>query len=148
MSNFTTLFAEIILPIPVGGSFTYRIPNQLINKAEVGRRAVVQFGKSKIYSGIIYSIHDKIPEAYQVKYILDIIDDDPIVNSKQLNFWTWISEYYMCHLGDVMQAALPSAMKLSSETVINIHPEFDGDISNLNPKELLITNACCETENI
>lgn len=148
MSNFTTLFAEIILPIPVGGSFTYRIPNQLINKAEVGRRAVVQFGKSKIYSGIIYSIHDKIPETYQVKYILDIIDDDPIVNSKQLNFWTWISEYYMCHLGDVMQAALPSAMKLSSETVINIHPEFDGDISNLNPKELLITNACCETENI
>ncbi len=148
MSNYTTLFAEIILPLPIRGSFTYRIPQELLSKLEIGRRAVVQFGKSKIYSGIIYSIHDKMPEAYQVKYILDIIDDEPIVNSKQLDFWKWISEYYMCNIGDVMQAALPSAMKLSSETVISIHNDFDGDITHLNPKELIIANACSENENV
>ena len=86
MTNFTTLFVEIILPLPIRGSFTYRIPQNLLNKAQVGRRAVVQFGKSKVYSGIILEIHDKIPEKYEVKYILDIIDDEPVVNQKQLEF--------------------------------------------------------------
>ncbi len=148
MSNYLTLFVEIILPLPIRGSFTYRIPQDLIGKAEIGRRAVVQFGKSKIYSGIILNIHDKIPEKYEVKYILDVIDDEPIVNIKQLEFWKWISEYYMCNLGDVMQAALPSAMKLSSETLISIHPDFDGDITDLNPKELIIANACSDNENV
>lgn len=148
MTNFITQFVEIILPLPIRGSFTYRIPQTLLIKAQVGRRAVVQFGKSKVYSGIISEIHDKIPEKYEVKYILDIIDDEPVVNQKQLEFWKWISDYYMCHLGDVMQAALPSALKLSSETVICIHPDFDGDISSLNPKELLIADACSNQEKI
>ncbi len=142
MSLFQTLFVQIILPLPVKGTFTYRVPQELIEYLEIGKRAVVPFGKSKIYSGIICEIHDRMPDKYEVKYIFDIVDEKAIVTPEQLHFWTWISTYYMCHLGDVMQAALPSGLKLSSETMISIHPEFDGDISLLNPKELLIAEAC------
>jgi primosomal protein N' (replication factor Y) len=148
MSLFQTLFVQIILPLPVKGTFTYRVPQELIDDLEIGKRAVVPFGKSKIYSGIISEIHDRMPDKYEVKYIFDIIDDKPVVTKYQLKFWNWISEYYMCHLGDVMQAAMPSGLKLSSETMISMHPEFDGDIGQLNPKELLITEACANAESL
>lgn len=146
MSLFKTLFVEIILPLPIKGTFTYRVPQELIEYLEIGRRAAVPFGRSKIYSGIIANIHEKMPDKYEVKYIFDIIDEKAIVTGEQLKFWKWLSEYYMCNLGDIMQAGLPSGLKLSSETIISIHPDFDGDISLLNPKEVLIAEACSETE--
>lgn len=148
MGLFQTLFVQIVLPLPVKGTFTYRVPQELIDVLEIGKRAVVPFGKSKIYTGIICEIHDRMPDKYEVKYIFDIIDDKAVVTENQLKFWQWISDYYMCHLGDVMQAALPSGLKLSSETMISIHPEFDGDISALNPKELLIAEACSSVESL
>lgn len=148
MSLFKTLFVEIILPLPIKGTFTYRVPQELIEYLEIGRRAVVPFGRSKIYSGIIADIHEKMPDKYEVKYIFDIIDEKTIVTGEQLKFWKWLSEYYMCNLGDIMQAGLPSGLKLSSETIVSIHPDFDGDISLLNPKEVIIAEACTEIETL
>src|SRR5690606_34033187 len=83
-----------------------------------GKRVVVQFGKTKIYSAVIGAVHENPPEHYEAKYILEVLDDEPIVTSEQLALWEWIAGYYLCQLGEVMQAALPSALKLASETKI------------------------------
>ncbi len=134
-------FADIILPISVQGSFTYKIPEDLFSFIKIGCRVVVQFGKNKIYSGIVINIHNQEPENYQTKDILSIIDQKPIINNIQLKFWQWISDYYLCSIGEVMKAALPSALKLASETKISINPNYSGEISELTPKELLIVDA-------
>ena len=136
-----TLFAEILLPLPIPGSFTYRIPFELNEKAKIGQRAVVQFGKTKIMSGLIISITDKVPDCNTIKYLLDILDDDPIVNENQLKLWNWIASYYMCYLGEVMQAALPSALKLSSESKIMLSEDFVLDSMALSDNEFLIVEA-------
>jgi len=136
-----TLFADIILPIPVPGFFTYRIPYELNNSIVIGGRVVVQFGRNKIYSGLVFNVHENIPQGYETKYILGLIDERPIVNEKQFAFWQWLAEYYMCSMGDIMNAALPAAFKLASETKIAINPDFTGEVSILNEKELTIVNA-------
>ncbi len=136
-----TLFVEVILPLAVANTFTYRVPFELNNKVEIGKRTVVQFGKSKIYTAIILSISQNPPERYEAKYLLDIIDDQPIVNQNQLSLWHWMANYYMCHLGEVMQAALPSALKLASETRIVLNSEGDYDKSDLSDKEFVVLEA-------
>ncbi|TAH04460.1 MAG: primosomal protein N' [Sphingobacteriales bacterium] len=136
-----TLFVEVILPLAVANSFTYRVPFDQNNKVAIGKRAVVQFGKSKIYTAIILSISQNPPERYEAKYLLDIIDDQPIVNPTQLNLWHWMANYYMCHLGEVMQAALPSALKLASETRIVLNSQGDFDKSDLSDKEFVVVEA-------
>lgn len=136
-----TLFVEILLPIPVAATFTYRVPYEFNNEVKVGQRAVVQFGKTKIMSGLIVSVTEKIPEHSNVKYLLDIIDDEPVVNEKQLQLWQWISFYYICCLGEVMQAALPSALKLSSESKILLCEDYIIDSECLSDKEFLVVEA-------
>ena len=135
-----TLFAEILLPIPVPGTFTYRVPFALNDQVRVGQRAVVQFGKTKIMSGLIVGLSEKVP-AVEVKFLMDLLDDQPIVNEKQLKFWDWVKSYYMCHTGEVMQAALPSALKLSSETAVALSPDYVLDSVALNDFEYLIVEA-------
>ncbi len=136
-----TLFAEILLPLPIPGTYTYRIPFELNQKARVGQRAVVQFGATKIMSGLIISITNKVPDCTSIKYLLDILDDDPVVNENQLKLWRWISSYYLCYLGDVMQVALPSALKLSSESKIMLSEDFQLDTMTLSDNEYLIVEA-------
>lgn len=136
-----TLFAEVLLPLPVKGLYTYRVPFELNETVRKGQRVVVQFGKKKIYTGIVFNIHENPPKSYQVKYILSVLDLHPVVNEIQMEFWRWISEYYMSSMGEVMNTALPSSLKLASETKIALHPDYDGDISNLNEKELFVTEA-------
>ncbi|MCQ2302482.1 MAG: primosomal protein N' [Bacteroidales bacterium] len=135
-----TLFAEVLLPIPVPGTFTYRVPFALNDLVRVGQRAVVQFGKTKIMSGLIVSLTEQVPSV-EVKYLMDILDNEPLVNDIQLKFWDWVKTYYMCHLGEVMQAALPSALKLSSETTIALSPDFVVDTQALNDFEYMIVEA-------
>ena len=135
-----TLFAEVLLPLPVPGTFTYRVPYALNDDIQVGQRVVVQFGKTKIMSGLVVSISDKVPET-EVKYLMDILDEQPVVNSLQLRFWDWIKTYYLCHLGEVMQAALPSALKLSSESTVALSEDFVLDSIALNDFEYLIVEA-------
>ena len=136
-----TLFAEILLPLPIPGTYTYRVPFELNQKAKVGQRAVVQFGKTKIMSGLIISLTEEVPDCTSIKYLLDILDDDPVVNENQLKLWQWISSYYLCYLGDVMQVALPSALKLSSESKIMLSDEFVLDSMALSDNEFLIVEA-------
>jgi primosomal protein N' (replication factor Y) (superfamily II helicase) len=136
-----TLFAEVLLPLPVAGTFTYRIPYELNGEIETGKRVVVQFGKKKIYTGLVSTIHENVPSGYVPKYVLSILDTSPVVNNLQFRFWEWIASYYMCYHGEVMNAALPSALKLASETRIVQHPAFNGDVSQLNEKEYLIAEA-------
>ena len=136
-----TLFVDVLLPIPLPGTFTYRVPFELNDSVRVGMRVVIQFGQKKIYTGLIRKIHEKAPEFHQIKYILSILDQAPIVNEKQLEFWDWIAGYYLCNPGEVMNAALPSALKLASETKIVLAPDFDKDYNQLNDREFLIVEA-------
>jgi primosomal protein N' (replication factor Y) len=122
---------EVILPLSITGTYTYRVPFDMVSEIAIGKRVVVQFGKSKIYSAIIHQIHQNAPERYEAKYILEVLDENPIVNGVQLKLWEWISEYYLCNLGEVMQAALPAALKLASETKI-----IAADLETVNREEL------------
>ncbi len=136
-----TLFVQVLLPLPLANSFTYRVPFDFNEFVEVGKRVVVQFGKKKLYSGIISEVHERVPDQYEAKYILNVLDENPIVNKHQLAFWKWISEYYMAHQGEVMNAALPTALKMASESRLVLHPEFDENYDILNEKEFLIVQA-------
>ena len=98
--------------------FTYRITEAEAVFLKPGMRVAVPFGKSKIYTGLVSKVHQNAPEAYEAKSIHQILDQNPIVNDLQLQLWNWISTYYMCSLGDVYRAALPSAFLLESETVV------------------------------
>lgn len=136
-----TLFADVLLPLPVPGLFTYRIPQIMNDEVEPGKRVVVQFGRKKIYTAIVRRVHENVPSGYFVKYILSVLDNVPVVNQKQLIFWDWIAKYYMSFQGEVMNVALPSAMKLASETRIIKNPSFNSDYSELNEKEYLVAEA-------
>ncbi len=144
----TTLFADVILPLPLPGYYTYRIPFDLNDSVKIGQRVVVQFGQRKIYTGLIRKIHENVPKGYTIKYILSILDLEPIVNEKQFQFWEWIADYYMCNPGDVMHAALPPAFKLASESKVVINPDFDGDYSVMNENEILVAEALLARESI
>lgn len=111
-------FVDVILPLALPRLYTYSVLEEYADAVELGKRVVVQFGKKKLYSAIIYRVHDQAPEKYQTKDILQVIDENPIVSQNQIRFWEWMAEYYMCTLGEVMKAALPSGLKMESETFI------------------------------
>lgn len=119
------LFVDIILPLALPKLYTYSVPNELVNELKVGVRVTVQFGKKKLYSAIVHRIHSNPPEAYQTKDILQVIDAEPLVSGIQLKFWEWMASYYMCPLGDVMKAALPSGLKMESETILSVNSEVE-----------------------
>ncbi len=124
-------FAEIIVPLPLNAVFTYSIPDNLKDKVRVGSRVLVSFGRRKFYTGIVESLTPKAPDGVEVKPIMRLIDraDEPIVINPQLKFWRWMADYYLCSIGEVMRAALPSALKLESETFIELKP--DADMENI-----------------
>lgn len=136
-----TLFVEVILPLAIAKNYTYRVPYEMNDAVEIGKRAVVQFGKSKLYTAIIAGIGTQAPEKYEAKYLVEILDDRPVVTLQQLQFWQWIADYYMCNLGEVMNAALPSALKLASETKIMLNKDLEVDRTALHDKEYLILEA-------
>ena len=125
MTEIQTLFARVLVPVPVPKTYTYRVPHDWNDWIHQGLRVAVQFGPKKIYAGIILELSDSPPEGYQASYILDVLDDAPIVNHKQLQFWRWVAKYYMCYLGEVMATALPAGYRLQSETKIVLHPDAD-----------------------
>ena len=133
-------WVEIILPLAIPKTYTYSVPGKLITKIEPGCRAEVVFGKNKKYAGIIKSICNEKP-AYETKQILNVIDDEPVIYPKQLQFWKWISEYYMCSEGEVMAAALPTHLKLSSEAILIYNEEYGEDFSALDDEEYLLAEA-------
>ena len=135
MSNRLTLFADVILPVPIHRAFTYRIPFEMNEQVAVGLRVIVPFGKNKLHTAIVVNVHDSVPKNYQSKYVEAVLDDQPIVTIEQLKFWKWVAQYYMAAIGEVMNAALPANFKLGSETNISLHPEFDASHDHLNDRE-------------
>ena len=136
-----TQFLDVILPLPLENRYTYRVPRELNNAVGLGQRVVVQFGKTKVYSAIVAHIHGTAPSGYEAKYILSVLDESPVVNTIQLQFWEWMASYYMCSQGEVMNAALPAGLKLASETVMKLNPEFNGEQSILTDNEFLVWDA-------
>ncbi|WP_345221571.1 replication restart helicase PriA [Hymenobacter koreensis] len=122
-----TLFADVVLPLPLPKLYTYRVPYELNDQVVVGGRVLVQFGAKKTLSCIVAAVHETAPKDYQAKYILEFIDDAPVVTQPQLKLFRWIAEYYLCTLGEVINAALPSALKLSSESRVQLHPAYRRD---------------------
>ncbi len=106
-------YIDCILPVPLNQYFTYRISEKIADKAKVGCRVIVQFGNRKYYTAIILQIHTNKPE-YETKETETLLDDEPIVGLHSFSFWEWMAAYYCCPVGDVMNAALPSGLKLES----------------------------------
>ena len=134
-------FVTVLLPLAVPKPFTYRVPLDFVNELVFGIRVEVPFGKNKVYSAIVIDIHQTAPEKYEAREIISVIDKDAIITRTQLDFWQWLSSYYCCTIGEVMNAALPSGLKLDSETQVILHPSFDENTDNLTDKEYLIYEA-------
>ena len=141
MEDRRTLFVDVILPLALPKPYTYRVPFELSEYVQKGVRVVVQFGRSKLYSGLVANIHEQAPVDYQAKYIDSVLDETPVVNQFQFQLWNWISDYYMCNIGEVMNAALPAGLKLNSETHIVLHPDYKNGEVELSDKEYLVADA-------
>ncbi|HRH56998.1 MAG TPA: primosomal protein N', partial [Chitinophagales bacterium] len=150
METFHTYnyFVQVILPLALPKLYTYAVPEHLEAQIQTGTRVEVQFGRQKLYTAIIYFVTKDAPTDYVPKEILSVIDEQPIVTEKQLNFWQWIASYYMCTMGDVMQAALPAYFKLDSETFFVRNPENETDILDLPDDEYMIAEALNHQEQI
>lgn len=132
-------FAEIILPLNLKGTFTYKVPENL--SLQAGMRVLVPFRGRKIYTGIVFSLHQNEPEAFVPKEIISTLDDSPILPEEQLKFWQWISEYYLCNLGEIYRFAFPSSLKLESETYLKMRPNVQVDFENLDVNEMYLIQA-------
>lgn len=135
-----TFFVDVLLPLHLPGTYTYRVPFEYNDAIRVGQRVVVQFGNKRLYSALVRRIHEEVPK-YTTKYVLSILDLQPIVSERQFLFWEWMASYYMCYPGDVMAVAIPSAFRLSSESFIVVHPDFAGEYSDLGEEEIKILDV-------
>lgn len=132
------MFCQVILPLHLPSSFTYRIPEDLLGRVQVGCRVAVQFGKKRIYSGIVCELHDRAPSVRVVKFVLELIDPVPIISEENLSLWQWTADYYACYVGDVMNAALPAAFRLRSETKLLVEETFTGEVGSLSDTEMAV----------
>lgn len=139
MTDLQTHFVDIILPVPIPGYFTYRVPKDWEPYVQKGIRVVVPFGSSKVYTGVVVAVHQTPPAKYQAKYLMEILDEYPLVNDFQLALINWVSAYYLCTPGEVFQAALPAGLKISSQSKIQLNPTFE-EWEQLSEKEA----AFCE----
>ncbi len=134
-------FIDVILPIPLKQTFTYNVNRDEAIFLKQGMRVAVPFGKSKIYTGIVFAVHQEAPHGYETKSIDQILDETPIITSSQLEHWQWIASYYMCTLGEVIKAALPNAFLLESETIIVLLSKEVQDEANFSDDEYLVYEA-------
>ena len=119
-----TYFVQVLLPVPIPKTFTYRVPKGFEEQIQVGTRAIVPFGTKKIITGVISSIHQEAPVDYEAKYILELLDEYPVVSTQQFKLFEWMAQYYMAKEGEVLNVSLPSGLKLSSESKIQLNPAF------------------------
>lgn len=135
-----TQFADLLLPVPIPRLFTYRVPREFDHAVQIGQRVIVQFGDRRILTAIICAIHNRPPKDYEAKYLLDILDTFPSVNALQLKLFSWMASYYCCTMGEVLNAALPAGLKLSSESMVQLNPSFNLEESELSfsEKELIV----------
>lgn len=135
-------YAEVLLPLPLTGFFTYKVPDMMAEAIRPGCRVVVPFGRTKFYTGIVAGLTPRRPEGFETKEISQLLDSEPIVRHPQLKFWEWIADYYLCSTGEVFRAAVPAGLKLESETVVEVNPDFEEDPGDrLGERDLLVMNA-------
>ena len=139
-------YVDVIVPLPIAGQYTYSLPEGWDEKVKEGCRVVVPFGRKKYYTAIITKVHETPPEEYETKDVAEILDERPVLLARQYAFWKWMADYYLCTLGDVYKAALPSGMKLESETVVVYNPDFEA-VEPLTEREQSVMNLLSsETE--
>lgn len=142
-SGNNPLLADVVVPLALSGTFTYLVPQSLAAEVRLGSRVLVSFGKKKLYTAIVLRFPGTTPpEGVELKPILEVIDAEPIVTAGQLELWQWLSSYYMCTIGEVMKAAMPSSLKLESETMIEACPEA----TSTEPRETEIIKALSEVK--
>ncbi|PVV61367.1 primosomal protein N' [Chryseobacterium sp. HMWF035] len=134
-------YAQIVLPLNLKGSFTYKVPEELQTRIQTGMRVLVPFGGKKIYTGIVFELHNNAPETFVAKEVISLLDDQPIVPQEQINFWNWLSDYYLCGLGEIYRFAFPSSLKLESETYLKLKPNVKVDFENLDVNEMYLIQA-------
>lgn len=135
------MFAEVILPLPLYATYTYSIPDEMAGEVQAGSRVLVQFGKKKYYTAIVEYTHSQAPAGYEVKPIMAVLDSSPIVRYPQIKLWNWIADYYLCAPGEVYKAAVPTGLKLESETFISANPDYEPDEVNpfkLNDRQAMV----------
>lgn len=120
-------YVDVILPLPLPKSFTYALPDEGADQVQPGCRVVVPFGRKKFYTAIVRNVHYYAPADYEVKEISTVLDASPILLPRQFKFWQWLADYYLCTQGDVYKAALPSGLKLESETIVEYNPDFEAE---------------------
>lgn len=136
LSNFArnlrlmTRYAEIILPLPLNATFTYVVPESMAQSVDIGYRVIVPFGNKKYYTGIVVAFTAAPPANFETKEISLVLDNKPVIRHPQVKLWQWISEYYLCPIGDVYRAAIPAGLKIESETFIEQNPDYELDESN------------------
>lgn len=140
MAERTDLFADIVLPLALPNLFTYRIPQSMNGSVVPGMRVVVQFGKSKLYAAVVWKVHENAPK-YAAKYIEHILDPEPVVTEKQLELWEWMAAYYLCTRGEILIAALPSGLRLTSETRILLNPDHTESREGLDDEAFVVLEA-------
>ncbi|RNA62765.1 primosomal protein N' [Chryseobacterium nematophagum] len=134
-------YAQIVLPLNLEGSFTYKVPEEMIHEIQIGMRVLVPFGGKKMYTGIVFDLHHQAPENFIAKEVINILDDNPIVPKEQIDFWNWLSNYYVCSLGEIYRFAFPSSLKLESETYLKLKPNIKIDFENLDVHEMYLIQA-------
>lgn len=133
-------FVDVILPLPVSATYTYRLPDGMRHTVQKGCRVIVPFGSKKIYTAVVVEVHDRVPEGFEVKEVMEVLDSSSVLLPQQLDFWKWIADYYLCTQGDVYKAALPSGMKLESESKVMLNEEFEGE-KPFSPREQVVVDA-------
>lgn len=139
-------FADVIVPLPIVGQYTYAVPEKLEGKVCPGIRAIVPFGKKKYYTAIVTRVHEDAPAEYETKELVEILDGKPVLLKRQYDFWQWIADYYLCTLGDVYKAALPSGMKLESETLVVSNPDYEAEAPLTEKEQLVLDTLGRDTE--
>ena len=126
-------YADLILPLPLQGTFTYALPLAMQSTVQVGMRVLVPFGRNKTYLGIVARLHDVQPQGYEVKNVTQLMDTEPIVTAQQLKLWQWIADYYLAPIGEVYKAAMPAGLKAEDgyhpkmETYIRLTPAYQNE---------------------
>lgn len=118
-------FAQILLPLPLNATFTYRVPPEMLKSIGVGYRVIVPFGKKRFYTGIVTAFVPKAPEGFDIRDIVMTIDNKPVIRHPQTKLWEWLAEYYLCAEGDVYKAAVPAGLRLESETFVELNPDYE-----------------------
>lgn len=136
-----TFFVDCIVPLSIPQYFTYRVPFDFNNLVAPGMRVIVPFGRKGLLTAVIKKVHETPPEKYTAKYLDTVLDDTPLVSPMQLQFWSWLGDYYMAAPGEVMMAALPGSFRLASESKYLLHPDFEKNYDALTDREFLVVEA-------